>query len=127
MSETPDLMAALRESVQRAKDDRAARPKRIRLSRSKGWRMPDGAINVARPTKWGNPWIVNPSKATEPPTNQYRATADEAVDLYESWVRHAAPFTIADIRAELAGHDLACWCGPDERCHADVLLWIANR
>ncbi len=27
---------------------------------------------------------------------------------------------------ELRGKDLACWCKPDQPCHADVLLEIAN-
>ncbi|MBO0882015.1 MAG: DUF4326 domain-containing protein, partial [Mycobacterium sp.] len=31
------------------------------------------------------------------------------------------------IRAELRGHDLACWCPLEQPCHADVLLAIANR
>jgi hypothetical protein len=31
------------------------------------------------------------------------------------------------VRRELKGRDLACWCKPDEPCHADVLLEIANR
>lgn len=31
-------------------------PRRIQLSRRKGWRMPDGAVSVARPTRWGNPF-----------------------------------------------------------------------
>lgn len=34
-------------------------PDRIQLSRKKGWRKPDGAITVARPTIWGNPWQPN--------------------------------------------------------------------
>lgn len=34
--------------------------------------------------------------------------------------------TDAQIRAELAGRDLACWCPLDQPCHADVLLEIAN-
>jgi len=29
-------------------------PKRIQLRRTKGWRKPEGAIIVARPSKWGN-------------------------------------------------------------------------
>lgn len=33
-----------------------ARPERIQRRRAKGWRMPDGAIYVGRPTKWGNPF-----------------------------------------------------------------------
>lgn len=34
--------------------------------------------------------------------------------------------TVADVRAELAGRDLACWCPVGMPCHADVLLEIAN-
>lgn len=30
------------------------------------------------------------------------------------------------IRANLAGHDLMCWCPPGQPCHADVLLDLAN-
>lgn len=33
-------------------------PKRIQRKRAKGWRMPQGAVYVGRPTKWGNPWRV---------------------------------------------------------------------
>jgi hypothetical protein len=28
---------------------------------------------------------------------------------------------------ELRGLNLACYCGPDEPCHADVLLELANQ
>lgn len=31
---------------------------RIRLSRAKGWRMPEEAVRVDRATIWGNPWRV---------------------------------------------------------------------
>jgi hypothetical protein len=33
-------------------------PKRIQRRRTKGWRMPEGAIYVGRPTRWGNPYRV---------------------------------------------------------------------
>lgn len=33
-------------------------PQRIQLSRKKGWRLPPGAVVVARPTKWGNPYRI---------------------------------------------------------------------
>ena len=33
---------------------------RITLSRAKGWRKPEGAIVVSRPTIWGNPWQPGP-------------------------------------------------------------------
>ena len=36
------------------------------------------------------------------------------------------PPTIDDIRAELRGKNLACFCALDQPCHADVLLELAN-
>ncbi|HZL05925.1 MAG TPA: DUF4326 domain-containing protein, partial [Coriobacteriia bacterium] len=33
---------------------------------------------------------------------------------------------LEDVRAALAGRDLACWCPLTDPCHADVLLEIAN-
>lgn len=33
-------------------------PVRVQLRRTKGWRMPDNTVNVARPGKWGNPFRV---------------------------------------------------------------------
>lgn len=33
-------------------------PKRIQRQRTKGWRMPGGAVYVGRPTKFGNPFRV---------------------------------------------------------------------
>jgi hypothetical protein len=35
--------------------------------------------------------------------------------------------TVDDVRRELAGRDLCCWCAPELACHADVLLEVANR
>ena len=29
-------------------------PERIQRKRTRGWRMPEGAVYVGRPTKWGN-------------------------------------------------------------------------
>lgn len=31
-------------------------PRRIQRQQTKGWRMPEGAVFVGRPTLWGNPW-----------------------------------------------------------------------
>lgn len=35
-----------------------AKPQRIQLRRTKGWRKPDGVIVVSRPFDWGNPFAV---------------------------------------------------------------------
>jgi hypothetical protein len=34
--------------------------------------------------------------------------------------------TVDLVRERLAGRDLSCWCKPNESCHADILLWVAN-
>jgi hypothetical protein len=40
---------------------------------------------------------------------------------------HSGRFvTLDEMRAELAGRDLACWCPLDRSCHANVLLLLAN-
>lgn len=33
-------------------------PRRVQLSRKKGWKMPPNTVSVARPTRWGNPFEV---------------------------------------------------------------------
>jgi Domain of unknown function (DUF4326) len=94
-----------------------AAPKRVQLSRRAGWRKPPGAVVVSRPSRWGNPFVVTPSR-----------TRAEAVRLYEAALRAGElSFTIDDVRRELRGRDLACWCPLDGPCHADVLLAAANR
>ena len=34
-------------------------PRRIQRRRTKGWRMPEGAVYVGRPSRWGNRWRVD--------------------------------------------------------------------
>ena len=40
--------------------------------------------------------------------------------------RRSRGHAVDDVRRELAGKDLACWCKPEVRwCHVDVLLRVA--
>jgi Domain of unknown function (DUF4326) len=98
-------------------------PARVRLRRTRGSRKPAGAIVVARPTPWGNPWHLGDPDPDRPDSRI--ATRARMVELYR---RHldAHPELVERARAELAGADLACWCPLDEPCHADVLLEVAN-
>ena len=41
-------------------------PERIQRRRTKGWRMPEGAVFVGRPTKWGNPFVVGKTQIRVP-------------------------------------------------------------
>jgi hypothetical protein len=111
-------------------------PKRIQRQRTKGWRMPDGAVYVGRPSRWGNPFRVGdlcPVAWTwrdgcwrvEPLGSDRVASAGQAVDRFAAVARQ--PDYVAAVRRELAGKDLACWCPLDSPCHADVLLEVASR
>jgi len=94
-------------------------PERIQQRRSKGWRMPDNAQSVARPSKWGNPYKVE------------LAGRHAAVGYFRLYAIQV--LGVEQIQDELAGRDLACWCplvdsdGQPVPCHADVLLELANR
>ena len=45
---------------------------------------------------------------------------------YPSRSGQFAKATVDEIRIYLRGKNLACWCPPDQPCHADVLLELAN-
>jgi hypothetical protein len=89
-------------------------PKRHQRSRRKGAHLPDHVVVVTRPTRWGNPHPLSLGRA-------------EAVRRYrEDLLAGRLPFTVEEVREQLAGKDLACWCPLDEPCHADVLIEVAN-
>jgi hypothetical protein len=88
------------------------KPQRVQLSRRKGWRMPPNTVKVDRTTKWGNP-----CKHELP---------EVAVAEFREILR-TSPTLRAQIRSELRGKNLACWCPLDGPCHADILLMVANK
>ena len=94
-------------------------PARLRLSRKKGWRLPANAVNVARPSRWGNPFRVGAPGIPDIPT---------AVALFRRALEAGDPRIAPrdEIVAALRGKDLACWCPLDGPCHADVLIEVAN-
>lgn len=94
--------------------------------------MPEGAVYVGRPSRWGNPFEAGT-------LGQQGAVDAFAVHIaaYFGWddreVRRAFhPWPVQSRSfdnwiAPLRGRDLACWCPLDQPCHADVLLELANR
>jgi hypothetical protein len=102
-------------------------PKRIQLRRTKGWRKPEGAVVVSRPSRWGNPYRVEDLRIDYPEADEYElrrmATSDFRGMLRGDWGADEHDYPLID---ELRGHDLACWCPLDQPCHADVLLELAN-
>lgn len=151
---------------------------RIQRQRTKGWRMPKGAVYVGRPTKWGNPFVYqNKSRglvrygprhlerfgrawdyegriSADGTSHHMWFSEDDVVETYVRWATRAEivelyrltlidptpgmlaawpsargrflTVTVDEIRRELAGKPLVCWCPLFEPCHADVLLELAN-
>lgn len=93
-------------------------PLRIQRKRTKGWKLPGGAVIVTRPTKWGNPFAVGNSQFGV-------KTREDAVKCFREMLRESPNFWDEVVR-ELKGKQLACWCSLSEVCHADVLCEIAN-
>jgi hypothetical protein len=99
---------------------------RIQRKRTKGWRMPEGAVYVGRPTRWGNeitptmPDVWGRPLGVERAVDLYRIATLRWIDEYDD--RDAVEAWLAPLR----GRDLACWCPLDQPCHADVLLELAN-
>jgi len=101
-------------------------PVRIQRKRTKGWRMPPNTVYVGRPTKWGNPYVLDDSSRE----SRMVAVKEYQAHWWRDYGRHLWRFdgnslSIIDVR-ELRGKNLACWCPLDQPCHADVLLEIAN-
>lgn len=126
MLDAPDI------EIAQAAEARA--PRRLQLSRRRGAKLPAGAISVARPGRWGNPfrisheagnalWWVMVDRNRGIPFSTESAARRSAVTMFRQGL---AAEQIDQARRELRGHDLACYCGPAELCHADVLLEIAN-
>ena len=117
-----------------------AKPQRMQVSRKAGFDLQRESLKlnglpaklVTRPGPWGNPFSIDEVAATY---GLDRAAAQaKAVALAGAWLRGTLDKKLSPgpapsretIRAELGGHNLACWCRPGTPCHADVLIELAN-
>lgn len=133
-------------------------PRRLHRSRRPGARMPKGPRRVryvGRGSRYGNPFAIRPLPADvfgpdhwtvidmdgrvealrrEPQifTDKYdaRVFATRTYELHTG-VGGAYPLDPDEVRADLGGCDIACWCplpepGHVDYCHGRVLLHLAN-
>lgn len=110
-------------------------PKRLTRPRRKGWKTPEGARYVGKPTLFANPFQMS------------RFGHAKSVILHRAWLNG----DIGDLMLErmgfcprqidalhrlreraltnlhhLAGVDLVCWCPQSSGwCHADILMQLA--
>lgn len=89
-------------------------PRRVQLSRKRGWRMPENTVKVDRSTNYGNPFL--------PVTD---GSLDQCIALFRDYAERVA-VAAPEWLDELRGKNLACWCKLGAPCHADVLLELAN-
>ncbi len=129
-------------------------PDRVQLRRTRGWRLPPGAVRVDQTTPYGNPFKIgakimvpgvfgapaDPYHGDLPPGTYTRTWPDkpgifeirlvttraDTVRLFADWIKHQPGWNRGNLR-DLVGRDLACWCPADRPCHADVLLEHLNR
>ncbi|MFC5505118.1 DUF4326 domain-containing protein [Bosea massiliensis] len=119
-------------------------PIRLQLSRRKGFDLQAvsqatnglDAINVARPSILGNPFIVGTHGTRAECVRLFLAICDGLVPLtlgdgvFEA--ARAYPYVVEAQTRRLKGKNLACWCtrpkpGEADLCHAAVLLgWVNN-
>ncbi len=109
-------------------------PKRIQRRRVKGWRMPENAVYVGRPSAHRNPWrmvncgcygwMVQDQVRNWYPSSE-RVARRFAVWKFRKWMRGEFAQRRLAVK-DLRGKDLACWCKIGDPCHADILLEIAN-
>lgn len=77
-------------------------------------------VYIGRPSKWGNPY----SHKADTKAQFVVKDRAEAILKYEEYVR-SQPEMVKDIKRELKGRILGCWCAP-QACHGHVLEKIAN-
>lgn len=104
-------------------------PQRIQLSRKSGFNLQEHSLKLnglpavmcARPSKWGNPFVVR----YDPHTDYTPQTNEQAVNMFRAHIEknNLGP----EIQSALRGKNLACWCRAEYACHCDALLEIANK
>lgn len=120
-------------------------PHQLRVQQRRSVRLPDGAVSVARPTRWGNPFRVERygrDLALQLYSNALLgvwepgllstvveatvAEVEQARQLQQEWRARfgVPPKELA--RLMLTGKRLACYCPLTVPCHADLLAWAAG-
>ena len=131
------------------------KPVRLQLSRRKGFDLEalslatNGlpAVNVARPSRFGNPVVCTPHGCELKPcgccepyrccVKVYREYVTSGIEqrgsctgsfaiMAEGMIGYPRRTALVAALPTLRGKNLACWCALDRPCHADVLLELAN-
>lgn len=81
-------------------------------------RETDSTVYIGRNSKWGNHYIIGLDGDRETVVRKHKEWLDSCIA--------EDPRLLDEIKHELSGKDLACWCAP-LACHGDYLLELANK
>jgi len=70
-------------------------------------------VYIGRPSKYGNPFKIGRD-----------GSRAEVIQKYRIWLA-SRPELVEDMRKNLKGKVLGCWCKP-EACHGDVILEVIS-
>jgi hypothetical protein len=103
-------------------------PDRLTLSRKAGFKLPEGARSVARPTIWGNPFVTGRDGTAAQCVSQYAVLLSGFIHVahrVEAELQEAILWRTRARIGELKSLSLACWCRQGAPCHATVLMHCA--
>ena len=80
-------------------------------------------VYIGRPSKWGNPFSCKKNSSAK-----YKVeTRQESIDKHRKWITEGEGMYLLDDIHELKGKVLGCWCNPNQTCHGDILVELANK
>lgn len=77
-------------------------------------------VYIGRPSKWGNPFSSKPGIA-----KFQVSTKVESLNKHRDWILANTDF-MDEIKQELRGKVLGCWCENPLACHGYILWKVAN-
>ena len=103
------------------------------MSRKKGFNLQEEslklnglpAVKVDRSSRWGNPYKVGDEFFNIRTQKIGIQSIEDVLNSFEYWLKGKLTFD-PDFLNELRGKNLACWCKTEAKCHAEILLRIAN-
>ena len=108
-----------------AETQTAPPPQVFHCKRLPEWVKPDEVVYVARPNLSIPPEIKNRCHQF---ANPYKNPDRKRGDILRAYRAYLAgcPSLVAEAKRLLKGKHLVCWCELAQRCHASILLEIAN-
>lgn len=79
--------------------------------------MPANTVVVTRATKWGNPFKVGVDGDASACVESFRMMLHDSI---------SGKAIQKQVKEQLRGKNLGCFCEAGQPCHADILLTISN-